>query len=934
MNENKKRSQILRTGKSVFSNFIITVVVICLFVGIIWSYYSMLYDEMRTDIIKSGQISAITSAERIDKYLSLGTDSLKIVSYTLDIMIRDHRPNEEILDYLVNQSPAIESLLEGETTGLYGYIGDEYLDSAGWVPEEDYIPTERPWYVGAKANIGRVAVVDPYLDSYTRTITITLAKTLCDAKGVVAMDFNMGKLQKIVEDLTLTGDSDIEMVLDRKYQVIAHSDLGQIGKNYYDEEGTFGKALADNLRENEEGTFSFTYEGTEYIVYAVSVANDWVCLSVFDATAAFAPINKIWSYTNMAIIFVVLVLLAIMIRTYLKARQAEISKETAEEAVAVSEAKTSFLSNMSHEIRTPINAVLGMNEMILRECEEENILVYANNIKNAGHTLLGLINDVLDFSKIEAGKIEILNVDYDLASVINDLVNMIQTRADSKGLILNLEIDKTMPTSLYGDEVRIKQVITNILTNAVKYTEKGSVTFKVGYERIEDDPNHLFMNVAVTDTGIGIKPEDIEKLFIEFERIEEKRNRNIEGAGLGMTITKRLLEMMGSRLEVQSTYGEGSTFSFRLRQRVNKWDEIGDYETTYRENITGQKKYKEKFIAPDASVLVVDDVPMNLEVFKSLLKKTKVKIETADSGRECLSLTHQNKYDLIFLDHMMPEMDGIETLHNMRRDEQNQNIGTPTICLTANAISGAREEYLREGFDDYLTKPIDADALEKAMINYLPKDKVQKIEKDQAEAESGDKVEIPSWICEIADIDADKGVSHCGSPESYLETLAIYGKSAPASADEIENLWAAGDLANTTVKVHAIKSLSRAIGAEEIGALAEKLELAGKAGETEPLEKELPGLLSRIRAVCSALTPLVADEEVPDDDLPEIDQEELQDAYCTLKDVAESMDAKTAQHIIKLLSGYKLPEADKERVAKVKKAIESFDWDQISEILK
>ncbi|MBO4725609.1 MAG: response regulator, partial [Firmicutes bacterium] len=309
-------------------------------------------------------------------------------------------------------------------------------------------------------------------------------------------------------------------------------------------------------------------------------------------------------------------------------------------------------------------------------------------------------------------------------------------------------------------------------------------------------------------------------------------------------------------------------------------------------------------------------------------------ITTAKSGMECLEKIAAKRYDIVFLDHMMPEMDGIETLHNMRRDEQNQNIGTPTICLTANAISGAREEYLREGFDDYLTKPIDADALEKAMINYLPKDKVQRVEKDQAEAESGDKVEIPSWIYEIVDIDADKGVSHCGSPESYLETLAIYGKSAPASADEIENLWAAGDLANTTVKVHAIKSLSRAIGAEEIGALAEKLELAGKAGETEPLENELPGLLSRIRAVCSALTPLVADEEVPDDDLPEIDQEELQDAYCTLKDVAESMDAKTAQHIIKLLSGYKLPEADKERVAKVKKAIESFDWGQISEILK
>ena len=312
--------------------------------------------------------------------------------------------------------------------------------------------------------------------------------------------------------------------------------------------------------------------------------------------------------------------------------------DMSEKAIAASEAKSTFLSNMSHEIRTPINAVLGMNEMILRECNDSNILAYSDSIKTAGNTLLGLINDILDFSKIESGKMEIIPVDYDLASLLNDLVNMIQTRADDKGLILELEFEPNVPNHLNGDEVRIKQVVTNILTNAVKYTKKGIVTFTVGYEKIENDPESVVLNIAVKDTGIGIKKEDMAKLFSEFERIEEERNRNVEGTGLGMNITKRLLEMMGSSLEVQSIYGLGSLFSFSLKQKVHDWEPLGDYETTYRAALSSKKKYKEKFIAPDANVLVVDDTPMNLMVFKSLLKQTQVHIDTAESGDAGISL--------------------------------------------------------------------------------------------------------------------------------------------------------------------------------------------------------------------------------------------------------------------------------------------------------
>ncbi|MBQ7679013.1 MAG: response regulator [Butyrivibrio sp.] len=402
--------------------------------------------------------------------------------------------------------------------------------------------------------------------------------------------------------------------------------------------------------------------------------------------------------------------------------------DASERAIAASEAKSSFLSNMSHEIRTPINAVLGMNEMILRECEDGNILSYANSIRTAGSTLLGIVNDILDFSKIEAGKMEIIPVDYDLSSVVNDLVNMIQTRADDRGLILALDIDKHIPKLLHGDEVRIKQVITNLLTNAVKYTEKGTVTFCIRFNRIPEKPDSILLQVIVRDTGIGIKKADMKKLFSEFDRIEEERNRKVEGTGLGMSITKRLLEMMDSALVVESIYGLGSKFSFELEQRVVKWEELGDYEAASRESVAKRKKYHESFRAPSARLLVIDDTPMNLVVFRSLLKQPQVKVDTAASGDEGLAMCYDMKYDMIFIDHMMPDKDGIETLHELRSRPKDPNLETPTICLTANAISGAREQYLAEGFDDYLSKPIDATKLEKMLLDYLPDEKIEREE--------------------------------------------------------------------------------------------------------------------------------------------------------------------------------------------------------------
>ena len=408
-------------------------------------------------------------------------------------------------------------------------------------------------------------------------------------------------------------------------------------------------------------------------------------------------------------------------------KEVEQSLKMAEEA---SRSKSYFLSNMSHEIRTPIHVVLGMNEMILRECTDEPILSYAVNIQSSGKTLLFLINDILDMSKIESGKMEIVPVEYETADIIVDLWNVIYLRAQEKGLTVDFSLDDTMPRMLFGDDVRIKQIVTNLLTNAVKYTAKGGIELHMNYKRTDEDTLDLI--ISVKDTGMGIRKEDMGKLFESFRRIDEQKNRNIEGTGLGMNIVMSLLRLMGGDIKVDSEYQKGSTFTVTIPQKIISDEATGDFMSIMSKQRSESTSNQGSFVAPEANVLVVDDNTMNLEVFKALLKRTKINIVTAESGRKCLELVQEQSFDIIFMDHMMPEMDGIETLHEMQKLENFPNEETPVIALTANAFSGARELYLKEGFSDFLTKPIDANLLEQMIIAYLPEELVQITERTEA----------------------------------------------------------------------------------------------------------------------------------------------------------------------------------------------------------
>ncbi len=394
-------------------------------------------------------------------------------------------------------------------------------------------------------------------------------------------------------------------------------------------------------------------------------------------------------------------------------------------AEKASDAKSAFLANMSHEIRTPINAVLGMDEMILRESNLDNIKEYAANIRSSGKALLSIINDVLDFSKIESGKMELIISPFHLSSTIYDLMTSLSLRAKEKSLQFECNLDPKTPRELFGDEIRIKQIITNLLTNAIKYTHKGKVSLSIQYEEI--GPLRINLICKIQDTGIGIKEKDIDKLFTSFNRLDGHKNYGIEGTGLGLSIVSNLIELMNGKILVESTYGSGSTFTVQLPLDVINWEGIGELHDFTKEASEDNKASVVSFTAPEVSILSVDDNKINLKVFKGLLKETKIRVDLVTSGEQCLTFMQKKKYDMVFLDHMMPGMDGVETLHRMKKLENNLSPDVPVIALTANALSGAKDQYYDYGFDDYLSKPIDYADLEKTILSFLPKEKIHLI---------------------------------------------------------------------------------------------------------------------------------------------------------------------------------------------------------------
>ena len=569
-----------------------------------------------------------------------------------------------------------------------------------------------------------------------------------------------------------------------------------------------------------------------------------------------------------------------------------LKKETAR-ADAANRAKSEFLAKMSHEIRTPINAIMGMNEMILRESEDAETRKYAYNVKNSANTLLYLVNEILDSAKIESGKMEIIEVNYDIGTMLNDLYNMIAIKAADKELELEFNIEPGIPSEYFGDDIRIKQVLMNLMTNAVKYTPKGKVGITIS-ANIEGDT--AILHCSVKDTGIGIKEEDIQKLFVKYQRIEEFRNRDIEGTGLGMNIVVSLLSLMGSELKVKSVYGEGSEFYFDIKQKIVNVEPLGDFQRRIQPILDGCEDVD--FVAPDANVLVVDDNDMNRKVFMSLMKKSKINVFEAASGSECIDIVQNQKFDIIFLDYMMPEMDGIETLNALR--ERGLCEGTPVIMLTANAVTGVREECMKAGFNDYLSKPILPDKLDRMIMQFLPEELITKGKITNEPNQSS--VTLP----ELDEFDFEYALRILNNEELVWKMLMDFHSYLANIGDKLNNM-----ITNITdsevlglyrIEVHALKSTAATVGALLLSKIARLSEVAAIANDCERLRILHPILSEEIVKHRERLSTIMPQQEAG----KQIDNAgEIKEYLNTLASSLQNDDFDSADFLCEELQKYK-----------------------------
>lgn len=689
--------------------------------------------------------------------------------------------------------------------------------------------------------------------------------------------------------------------------------------------------------------------------------------------------------------------------------------------------KSDFLANMSHEIRTPMNAVLGMVDLALREEMSPVARNYINQIKVSGKNLLVIINDILDFSKIESGKMEIIPDTYEFFSVINDIANIINNRIGEKDIEFTMDISPKMPKNLYGDNFRIHQILLNLMNNAVKFTQHGEVHLKVDCEFRSDE--EVLLKISVSDTGIGIKKEDLHKLFNSFQQVDSKRNRNVEGTGLGLAISHRLLELMNGSINVTSEYEKGTTFYVELPQRVvdkmpsvppldkpvtvavssdneyfkkqifkdlrrigadcyeiNVCDSFDDIKPDYiiieKSKLTDlQLEYIMKnqdlkciainsyssqssimlpnvrvmqkpvyslalyntmgisnitlfndssnadsftFTAPDAHVLIVDDNAINLTVASELIRPLNICVDTATSASEAIEKLKQTKYDLIFMDHMMPEVDGVEATHIIRRLMPNYN-GVPIIALTANAVNGAKEMFLEEGMDDFVAKPIEIKEITAKLRQWLPKEKIIPADGSVMPETQPSEPEI----IKIDGLDVEQAVERLGTPALYMSVLREYYGAIDKKSGLVEEYVKTERWRDYTIEVHSLKSTSKQIGASHVSELAAALEKAGNDGNIEFIKNNTEEMLSEYRDLKKLLQPYFSDDNAKERRYAE--QSEIIEMLDEMQEAIDNFDTLQIDEVIDKMSGFDYSDEQQACFESLKQAAEISDIDSCAE---
>jgi signal transduction histidine kinase/CheY-like chemotaxis protein len=910
--------------------------------------------------------------------------------------------------------------------GIYAYFDGHFLSGVGWVAPADYKPESRPWYKGAVEKKGEIYYTEPYVDAMTKKVIGTISRTIYDEKGkmlcVICVDFYLHPVVEMVRAVNISG-AGFGIIMDSSHRIISHPNDDLEGKNLselpnYSKVHESLRADFDTSAIHFTGSLSPGASSEKLIGFFSRMFNGWYVGTVVPTQYFYKDIYTMLPILIAFSVSFMLVLCVLLIRLSMgKMRSDEANKS-----------KSAFLARMSHEIRTPMNAVIGMSELALRIDGMPRLASeYILGIKQAGQNLLSIINDILDFSRIESDNLDITPLPYILSSVLNDVVNVIRVRVSEKPVFFTANIDAKIPGNLIGDETRVRQIMLNLLSNAAKYTSEGYITLSVSAKQAGD--GRIILCIEVEDSGIGIKPEDLEGLFGTFVRVDSEHNKGVEGTGLGLSITKSLCHAMGGEVTVSSEYGKGSVFTATIYQMVESdvpmaavenaaeksvlfYDERSFYAESIFITLTNlgvpvtvttepeaffsrleSEKFKfafvsrdivseaaafikkmklptslvllanlgelssfqdiptitmpaysvpvanalnytissdskdmsgARFTAPEASVLLVDDILTNLIVAKGLLAPYGMRIDTCESGRESIELVTENSYDIVFMDHMMPGMDGIEATGILRGTEKGR--GLPIVALTANAVTGMRDLFIASGMNDYLSKPIEPAKLDAILYKWIPKDKqLRRTEKGDAPETSAARPP------EIAGVDTASGMAMVGgSMPSYMEVLGIYCRDVLSRMDFLrkfaDNIYEAGEtnedaLRDFTTQVHALKSASANVGAAEISRLAADLESASRSADFAFIKANLASFTDGLETLEARIRTAAAQSR-PSEGARGSGREDLKRLVCALE-AEDEMDIDVLDEILDslLASGIAADETTREKLTGISEMV-------------